>query len=247
MRFEHHVTARVVTRLLAISALCFYGHPLAAREVPSHDANSAAPFDGVRAGMPPERAADSGVAQRQAPPGVHIEAPIGRVTVARAADIVGRPIYPTRRAGARQASVVTFHDQPVRVSASQTFRASAMPLSNTVVTSGFGARRHPIYGVARGHAGVDLAAPFGAPIKAASDGTISRAQWAGGYGLLVALEHGEGVQTRYAHMSRIAVAEGQAVRKGDILGYVGSSGLSTGPHLHFEWRVNGQAVNPLGQ
>jgi murein DD-endopeptidase MepM/ murein hydrolase activator NlpD len=73
---------------------------------------------------------------------------------------------------------------------------------------------------------------------------VAEADWRGGYGLLVALDHGGGLQTRYGHMSRLAVSPGQRVRKGDVIGYVGSTGLSTGPHVHYEMRINGQAVNP---
>ena len=94
------------------------------------------------------------------------------------------------------------------------------------------------------HSGVDLAASYGSPIVATSDGVIGTASWSGGYGLLVALDHGGGPQTRYGHMSRLNVLQGQSVRKGDVIGYVGSTGMATGPHLHYEIRVNGQAINP---
>ena len=122
---------------------------------------------------------------------------------------------------------------------------SQMPVSARALTSGFGMRGHPLLGGRRAHSGIDLAAPAGSPIVATSDGQVSWADWAGGYGIAVAVEHGGGYQTRYAHMSRVNVAPGQQVRKGDVIGYVGSTGLSTGPHLHYEVRVNGQAVNPV--
>ena len=83
------------------------------------------------------------------------------------------------------------------------------------------------------------------PIVATGDGTVGSAGWSGGYGLMVAIAHGDGVQSRYAHMSRLAVAPGQKVRQGDVIGYVGSTGRSTGPHLHYEVRVGGVAVDPL--
>lgn len=123
--------------------------------------------------------------------------------------------------------------------------ASGMPVASRAVTSGFGMRRHPLLGGLRAHAGVDLAAPAGAPVVATADGMVSTAAWSGGYGLLVAVEHGGGHQTRYAHLSRLNVAAGQRVRRGDVIGFVGSTGRSTGPHLHYETRMNGQAVNPL--
>lgn len=112
------------------------------------------------------------------------------------------------------------------------------------ITSGFGMRRHPILGFARLHAGMDFGAPWGAPIYAVNDGAVSFAGYSGGHGNLVKLDHGGGVGTGYAHMSRIAVSPGERVRKGQVIGYVGSTGLSTGPHLHYELYHNGRPVNP---
>ena len=113
------------------------------------------------------------------------------------------------------------------------------------LTSGYGSRFHPILGSARFHKGVDLAAATGTPIVAAADGRIVAAGWRGGYGRQVAIAHGGGIQTTYSHMSRIGVASGAAVRRGEVIGYVGSSGLSTGPHLHYEVYKNGRPVNPM--
>ena len=96
------------------------------------------------------------------------------------------------------------------------------------------------------HSGVDLAAPQGTPVQATADGVVTSAGWRGGYGILISLGHGSGVQTRYAHLSAIAVQPGTRVRAGQVIGYVGSTGNSTGPHLHYEVRVNGRAINPLG-
>ncbi|HKI57169.1 MAG TPA: peptidoglycan DD-metalloendopeptidase family protein [Trueperaceae bacterium] len=95
------------------------------------------------------------------------------------------------------------------------------------------------------HAGIDLAVPMGTPIHAARDGVVAEARWDGTYGNVVFLDHGDGSQTRYAHMSRIAVRVGDEVRQGDVLGFAGSTGWSTGPHVHFELRFDGRAVNPL--
>ena len=122
---------------------------------------------------------------------------------------------------------------------------SIMPLSGEHMTSGFGMRWHPVIGGRRQHKGVDLASPIGTPIHATADGTVAMAERFGGYGLYVQIEHGGSLETRYGHMSRIAVAEGQQVRKGDVIGYVGTTGRSTGPHLHYEVRVDGTAVNPI--
>jgi murein DD-endopeptidase MepM/ murein hydrolase activator NlpD len=108
------------------------------------------------------------------------------------------------------------------------------------VTSPFGWR----WG--RMHEGVDLGAPYGAPIAAAAAGTVIYAGWLGGYGNLTVIDHGGGLATAYGHQSRIVVSVGQNVAQGETIGYVGSTGHSTGPHLHFEVRVDGAAVDPLG-
>ncbi|BAV64500.1 M23 family metallopeptidase [Sphingobium cloacae] len=120
----------------------------------------------------------------------------------------------------------------------------AQPVSGRI-SSGYGQRRHPILGYTRMHAGVDFAARYGSPIYAVTDGTVSYAGRHGGHGNYVRLEHGGGLATGYAHMSRIAAVSGQRVRRGQVIGYVGSTGLSTGPHLHYELYRNGRTVNPL--
>lgn len=122
---------------------------------------------------------------------------------------------------------------------------SRVPLKGVNLTSGFGMRNHPVTGRRRAHKGIDLAAPTGTPIYATADGLVSRASWFSTYGLYVSIEHGGQLQTRYAHMSRLNVAKGQRVKKGEVIGFVGSTGRSTGPHLHYEVRVDGKAVNPV--
>ncbi|MFM2301314.1 MAG: hypothetical protein RLZZ84_1050 [Pseudomonadota bacterium] len=113
------------------------------------------------------------------------------------------------------------------------------------ITSNFGARRHPILGYTRMHAGVDFGAAYGAPIYAVGDGIVVYSGWHGGHGNYVKLDHGGGFGTGYAHMSRIAAASGTRVRAGQVIGYVGSTGLSTGPHLHYELYRGGAPVDPL--
>lgn len=122
---------------------------------------------------------------------------------------------------------------------------SRMPVERVNLTSDYGTRIHPVLGGRRAHKGIDLAAPVGTPIYATADGVVGRADWFSSYGLYVSIEHGGNLQTRYGHMSRLNVAAGQQVRKGDIIGFVGSTGRSTGPHLHYEVRVAGEAVSPL--
>ena len=122
---------------------------------------------------------------------------------------------------------------------------SRAPLDVLRLTSDFGMRWHPILGGRREHDGVDLGAAVGTPVYATADGIVSRADWFGGYGLCIDLEHGAQLETRCGHMSRLAVASGQMVHKGDVIGYVGTTGRTTGPHLHYEVRVGGIAVNPI--
>jgi len=112
------------------------------------------------------------------------------------------------------------------------------------VTSGYGWRVHPVYGTRKLHTGIDFGASYGAAIHAAGSGVVVTAGWMGGYGNAVVIDHGGGLATLYAHQSRLAVSVGQRVSAGRVIGYVGSTGLSTGPHLHFEVRVAGNPVNP---
>ncbi|HUD91561.1 M23 family metallopeptidase [Sphingobium sp.] len=113
------------------------------------------------------------------------------------------------------------------------------------MSSGYGQRRHPILGYTRMHAGIDFAARYGSPIYAVTDGVVAFAGRHGGHGNYVRIQHGGGLATGYAHMSRIAAVAGQRVRRGQVIGYVGSTGLSTGPHLHYELYRGGATVNPL--
>ena len=122
---------------------------------------------------------------------------------------------------------------------------SLMPVDGVHLSSDYGMRTHPVLGGRRQHKGVDLAGPVGTPIHAAADGVVSRADWFSSYGLFVSLEHGGSLQTRYGHMSRLNVAAGQRIHKGDVIGYIGTTGRSTGPHLHYEVRIAGAAVNPV--
>lgn len=114
------------------------------------------------------------------------------------------------------------------------------------ISSEFGYRVHPISGARRLHAGMDIAAPGGTPIGAAGAGTVVSVGWRGGYGNTVIVDHGGGIATLYAHQSRTAASVGQSVSQGQIIGYVGTTGYSTGNHLHWEVRVNGSPQNPRG-
>ena len=122
---------------------------------------------------------------------------------------------------------------------------SRRPVDGFRYTSSFGVRSDPFRGNAALHTGVDLAAPTGTQVHATADAIVSRAETAGGYGNMIQLEHGAGVQTRYGHLSRILVHAGQRVHAGDVIGLMGSTGRSTGVHLHYEVRVAEHAINPL--
>jgi murein DD-endopeptidase MepM/ murein hydrolase activator NlpD len=191
---------------------------------------------------------DSASMEDDAPESEHvfIARPIGEVSVNRAADAAGGKVYAERSRFAGTAAMVSFSSsQPGSRTRNGPAAGLGTPLSRAMLTSRFGALRAQGGGDLRRHAGVDLAAPAGSPVMAAQDGRVSVANWSGGYGLLVVLDHSHGMQTRYAHLSRIAVARDQVVRKGEIVGLVGSTGRSTGPHLHFEVRQDGRPVDPL--
>jgi murein DD-endopeptidase MepM/ murein hydrolase activator NlpD len=123
------------------------------------------------------------------------------------------------------------------------------PISNKqlrALASGFGIRTHPIYKVRKMHSGIDFAASIGTPIYATADGKVVTVDVKfSGYGKLVEVDHGFGYRTRYAHMHEFAVRPGQSVKRGDLIGYVGNTGLSTAPHLHYEVLINGSQVDPV--
>jgi murein DD-endopeptidase MepM/ murein hydrolase activator NlpD len=119
------------------------------------------------------------------------------------------------------------------------------PLSGELeVASGFGVRSDPFTRSAAMHTGLDFQSESGAPVRATANGTVTTAGWKGGYGKMVDVDHGNGYSTRYGHLSAIEVKDGQTVRAGQIIGRVGSTGRSTGPHLHYETRIGRDAVDP---
>ena len=120
------------------------------------------------------------------------------------------------------------------------------PVDGGHVTSLFGNREHPRSGEHQFHTGVDIATESGRPVKATADGVVSFADWSGGSGNLVAIEHGFGFSTYYAHNRKLSVRIGQTVKRGDVIGYVGSTGNSTGPHVHYEVWKGGKPMNPSG-
>ena len=162
------------------------------------------------------------------------------VTMGRALDLQGTPLrrQTTAQRGIKGLFAAGWYLGPA-------VRPLGLPVSASGITSGFGTRWHPVLGGFRFHAGVDLPAAQGAAVAATARGGVVSAGWCGGYGWCVTLDHGAGVFTLYGHLSRIDVSAGQAVARGPALGRVGSTGQSTGPHLHYEVRSNGRPVNPL--
>jgi murein DD-endopeptidase MepM/ murein hydrolase activator NlpD len=125
---------------------------------------------------------------------------------------------------------------------------SIQPINNrdlTRIASGFGMRMHPIYKILKMHKGMDFTAPVGTEIYATGDGVIEKVGWTGGYGKTILINHGYGYKTRYAHCSKFKCKKGQKVKRGDHIGYVGNTGQSTGPHLHYEVFKNNRQINPV--
>jgi len=119
------------------------------------------------------------------------------------------------------------------------------PVDDLALTSNFGARSDPFTGRTRMHKGIDIPGPVGTPIYATADGIVSRAQWVNGYGNLIEISHGNDTETRYGHLSKLLVEPNSRVKRGQLIGLMGSTGRSTGSHLHYEIRIAGAAINPL--
>jgi murein DD-endopeptidase MepM/ murein hydrolase activator NlpD len=134
-----------------------------------------------------------------------------------------------------------------RIRYAKAFKGGLIAPCSGRITSRFGYRVHPITRVYKLHTGVDISVPSGTPVRAAGDGVVIISGWNGPYGYAVVIDHGGGVSTLYGHCSRLLVGVGKQVQKGDVIAKSGSTGYSTGPHVHFEKRVNGTPVNPFYQ
>lgn len=163
------------------------------------------------------------------------------------ADVTSADIAPAAHAtnDAGFSSLFSSWKKMDNVAQSSVFIPSGRPVAKLSLTSNFGVRSDPFNGSTRMHKGIDIPGPTGTPIYATADGIVSRAGWASGYGNLVEISHGNGMETRYGHMSKLIVAANTHVRRGQLIGLMGSTGRSTGSHLHYEVRVAGNAVNPL--
>lgn len=152
----------------------------------------------------------------------------------------------TVRLAAQSKSLDTLERLASRKSEMLTCIPAIRPLKNMhEISSGFGRRYHPVLKTLRAHTGVDITAPKGTPVYATADGTVSGENPGSGYGIVVVLNHGYSYQTLYAHLSKKAVRPGQKVKRGQVIGYVGSTGMASGSHLHYEVIKNGQKVNPV--
>jgi murein DD-endopeptidase MepM/ murein hydrolase activator NlpD len=179
-------------------------------------------------------------------------ADLGLGAVARSAtEGVGGPFVPYRLASAATPFERQVHHIAVaRAQADKLARTLAtVPLRQPVTgeldtSSGFGVRIDPFLNRPAMHTGIDFRGNVGEPVRATASGTVSAAGWSGGYGRMVEVEHANGVATRYGHLSEIDVKVGQPIRIGQVVGRLGSTGRSTGPHLHYETRVDGEAVDP---
>jgi murein DD-endopeptidase MepM/ murein hydrolase activator NlpD len=120
---------------------------------------------------------------------------------------------------------------------------AAWPINGRLM-GGYGERNDPFSGEGAMHTGIDISAPVGTPVKVTADGVVIHSNWNGGYGRCVIVDHGNGYQTWYAHLSKMDVVEGQEIRQGDVVGRVGATGKATGPHLHYEVRIHATPVNP---
>ena len=153
-----------------------------------------------------------------------------------------------RRQRARGEAFLTRGDGPLVPRADvEALVAAENPVADGLVTSGFGSRNHPLLHYTRMHTGVDWGAGMGTPIYAAGNGVIEKIGWEGGYGKYVRLKHNNGYETAYGHMSAYAkgMEPGKRVRQGQVIGFVGSTGMSTGAHVHYEILVNGRFVDPM--
>ena len=228
------LTPRLALSCIAAATMLLAGAPALAEENPEEAATETLP-------SPPRV-----TTQLAAPPPLSVEQPTGSVVLAQPGDELGSIRYGRSEAG--DSFSVTrfsrFNDAAGRGMVGGPM-PSVLPIAGARLTSRYGFRIHPITGRRAHHGGIDLAAPMGTRVPTTMDGVVSYAGWLGGYGLVVKIQHGNGIETLYAHLSRIAVSTNQQVSQGDVIGMVGATGRTTGPHLHYEVRRFGRSVDPL--
>ncbi len=178
--------------------------------------------------------------------GEEIDPAVLRRIASSSAEGVGGPLEPVGGSDATFKQLFTSWKKLDNISQAAIAVPSDKPVQTAAFTSGYGVRSDPFRGAAAMHAGIDLAGPAGTPIHATADGVVREAAWnKGGYGRLIKIDHGRGIETRYAHLSSMSVSPGQRVTRGQVIGRMGSTGRSTGSHLHYEVRIDGRAVNPI--
>jgi murein DD-endopeptidase MepM/ murein hydrolase activator NlpD len=203
---------------------------------------------GARAEVDPA----AGVAMERLPQAVRSRAMGGGTTAGSATSVLSGALDSPERSfsalrqllGAIEARLDSVRNGVERQQALAAATPSIWPVTGWL-SSGYGTRRDPFNGGNDFHPGLDISAEYGRPVHATADGVVSSASFGGNYGNLVVLDHGFGISTRYGHLSRFAVMNGQHVRRGDVIGYVGSTGRSTSSHLHYEILINGKLTNPL--
>jgi murein DD-endopeptidase MepM/ murein hydrolase activator NlpD len=178
--------------------------------------------------------------------GQEIDPAVLRRIASSSAEGVGGPLEPVGGSDATFKQLFNSWKKLDSISQGAIAVPSEKPVKTAAFTSGYGVRSDPFRGAAAMHAGIDLAGPLGTPIYATADGVVSDAGYnSGGYGNLVKIDHGRGIETRYGHLSAILVSPGQRIARGQQIGRMGSTGRSTGSHLHYEVRIDGRAVNPI--
>ena len=178
--------------------------------------------------------------------GEEIDPAVLRRIASSSAEGVGGPLEPVGGSDATFKQLFTSWKKLDSISQGAIAVPSEKPVRTAAFTSGYGVRSDPFRGAAAMHAGIDLAGPVGTPIYATADATVVEAGYnSGGYGNLIKLNHGRGIETRYGHLSSLMVSPGQRVVRGQQIGRMGSTGRSTGSHLHYEVRIDGRAVNPI--
>ncbi len=178
--------------------------------------------------------------------GEEVDPAVLRRIASTSTEAVGGPLEPVGGSDATFKQLFTSWKKLDNIQSGAIAVPSDKPVKTAEFTSGYGIRSDPFQGRAARHQGIDLAAPMGTPIYATADGIVSEAGYnSGGYGNLIKLNHGRGIETRYGHLSSLAVSPGQRVTRGQVIGRMGSTGRSTGSHLHYEVRIDGRAVNPI--
>lgn len=188
---------------------------------------------------------NSVAASTEASAAVRLERPTGVVLSIGHDTIAGAPRFADRATSGSGTATVRFSAIRVRGASTSTADFASLPVREGRLTSGFGYRMNPVTQRRAFHHGIDLAVASGTPVLATADGRVAFSGWAGDYGVLVVIDHGNGVVTRMGHLSAISVRAGDAVAAGDVIGRAGATGRATGPHVHYEIRIDGGSVDPL--